>query len=711
MDLSPSQATRPVELITSDLEQLAAEPGFIYTFSLMVLEFLWMSTDQVGDVNWHERPNNREMSGLLGFLVKHPVDLSSLPSEETYHAQRHQACSLLEELHLSHAFSVVNVGTSGSSPNPDWTGEFSRAYDQWINSGDGMVESIIYSGAGAYDFQYLEMAAQRYSSDGRWLEEHLGTDYDSVIQTARRFTELAGSRVQSLKPPSSFEEFCVQILAAMSFSSSDLSPDDQNAFDALVDKFALSPGMEDQSFPSIGERNVVDYRPLIELGDGRYFLPLFSNLAEAIYESPFYWMMRDGAYRNTALRHRGDATEVITRNLLSAVFTHGRVYRDVKVKRGSKDVTDIDILALSGNKAVIVQCKSKKLTAKARAGDPESLKTDFLKAVQEPYEQGLAARDALLDEQPALVLQDGRPLRLRRPIDEGYVVCVTGDDYPALQSQARSYLEVRDGDPYPVVMTVFDLDVACFYLADQFEFLYYLRQRSTHAEYYFADSEASVLGFHLRHKLFPDEDYTATFVDPHYAQLIDAHYLGARGGGPMDNSEAELFHGWRNATFDELVRDVKSVADQRPRDLPVEDILFFLYGLAGQGADQLVDAANHCKRRTKLDGKQHDARLPLKNAKSGTTLVSFPKVHHPIQAEVFERDFAAIAKFHKYRSKADEWLALGSFEDSSVAFELFGYMNDPWKYDPAIEQVMDEALVSGKALDAKGRKPESTEGV
>ena len=54
--------------------------------------------------------------------------------------------------------------------------------------------------------------------DGSWLEGHLGTDYDSVIQIAQRFTELAGSRVRGLKPPSSFEEFCGQILAAMSFS-------------------------------------------------------------------------------------------------------------------------------------------------------------------------------------------------------------------------------------------------------------------------------------------------------------------------------------------------------------------------------------------------------------------------------------------------------------------------------------------------------------
>ena len=657
MDSEQTQTPRAQELIALDLDTLTAEPGFVYTFSLMILEFLWMTIDQVADINWYQRPNHREMSTLLGFLIKHPIDLSCFPSEEIYEVQRERACSLLEEIHVSNSFSSQS-GTSASTMDTKSPEDLGRKYDQWIRDGDGMVEPIFYSGPGAYDFQYLEMAAQRYSSDHHWLEEHLGTDYDAIIQVARQFPELAKSRVRGLKPPASFKEFCVQALAIMSFSSSDLPPGDKEAFDAMVGKFALTPGLENRSFTSIRERNVVDSRPMVKLGDGKCFLPLFSNLAEAIYESPFYWMIDDNVYKDTALKHRGDATEIITHNLLSGVFTHGATYRNVNVKRGAKDVTDIDVLAVSGNKAVIVQCKSKKLTAKARAGDPNSLETDFLKAVQEPYKQGLVARDALLSTHAKLTRLDGRPIRLRWPIHEAYVVCVTGDHYPALLAQARAYFQLRDGDPYPLMMTIFDLDVVCFCLSDQFDFLYYLRQRSTHAEYYFADSEMSVLGFHLRHKLFPDDDYTATLVDPHYAQLIDAHVLAAKGGWPKGNSEAELFHDWHNATFDELVRDVKSVADQPEPEIPVEDILFFLYDVAGKGADQLMNVVSKGKRLTKLDGKRHVARLIL-NGSAGTTFGSFPKVRHPLHAESFRQELLALAVLHKYREQGRQVAGLG----------------------------------------------------
>ena len=703
MDYSETQLARSVELITSDLDNLTAEPGFLHTFCLMVLEFLWMSPDQITDINWYERPNNREMSVLQGFLVKHPADSLNPPSEETYYGQRERACSLLQELHWSFAFSPPSSGKDNHSTDPAWPAEVSQAHDEWINNGDGLVEPILYSGEGAYDFQYLEMAAKRYSLDETWLEEHLGTSYESIIQITRRFKEMAGNRVRNLRPPSSFEDFSEQILSAMSFSATDFRPDDRYAFKTLVDKSALSPGSVNESFSPTKDRNVVDSQPVINLGNGTYFLPLYANLAQAIYESPFYWMSGNRAYKDTAFRHRGEATERITRQLLSPVFKHGRIYRNVKVKSGTNDVTDIDVLAVSGNKAVIVQCKSKKLTAKARAGNADSLKHDFLKAVQEPYEQGLKARNVLLGENPCLIRPDGEPIQLKWPITDAYVVCVTGDHYPALLVQARKYLHIKDGDPYPVMMTVFDLDLACHYLADQFEFLYYLRQRSNNAEYYFADSEPSLLGFHLQNKLFPDHDISRTWITSDYSQLIDADFLAARGGWQKSKSADRLFNSWKNPDFDDLVHDVKSVIRQPEPDIPAEDIVFFLYDIAGRRADQLINAVNECKRLTKLDGKRRDARL-LMDGSAGTTFVSFPEPQHPMQAELFRKEWLAIAMAHKYRSKADEWLLLASFENSPVSFVLFGYMNEPWEYDAEFDRAVEDTLVIGKSLGGKRKK-------
>ena len=52
-------------------------------------------------------------------------------------------------------------------------------------------------------------------------------------------------------------------------------------------------------------------------------------------------------------------------------------------------------------------------------------------------------------------------------------------------------------------MSVFDLDVVSHYLQDRFDFLYYIRQRTNHAEHFFADSELALLGFHLGAQTVP----------------------------------------------------------------------------------------------------------------------------------------------------------------------------------------------------------------
>ena len=57
---------RTVAEVMADLELLSHEPGFIYTLCFMVLESLWMTTGEVAEIDWHQRPNHQELSLLLG---------------------------------------------------------------------------------------------------------------------------------------------------------------------------------------------------------------------------------------------------------------------------------------------------------------------------------------------------------------------------------------------------------------------------------------------------------------------------------------------------------------------------------------------------------------------------------------------------------------------------------------------------------------------
>ena len=703
METLSSTLNRTEAQILSAIKDLTAESGFIYTFSLMMLKYLCMTIDEIANVNWYDRPNNREMSLILGLLVTNPLNLHSVPSEQTAADQDRRACHLLNELHQHHTFPPPSVEITSESNIQNSPNEYIRLYDSWASTGESMIEPMFYEGEGAYEFQHLDFAAARYSADSSWLLTYLGTSFESIIQTAKRLQLLARQRIGNLHESSSFEDFCEQALAAMSFDSTDFPPQDQINLNTLTDRFVSTPGPHNTEIKSINQFSAVNTRPIIDLGNGRYFLPLFPNLAQAIYEGPFYWTTSDPAYRDISLKHRGEATEEITYELLAPLFPNATIYRDVKVKIGPNDLTDIDVLAVSGNKAIIVQCKSKKLTLNARAGNLEQLASDFAKAVQEPYEQGLLARNALLEQKPSLIGRDGRTINLRHAIDDAYIVCITGDHYPALTAQANRFLNIEDDKPYPVIMTIFDLDVATFYLNDRFEFLYYLRQRSKHATYFYSTSEISILAFHLKHKLYPDQDYTAFYVDPAYSQLLDANFVIANSGRNDRKTRNELFGTWKNQEFDRIVKAVKSAAVQQPGQALFEDLLFFLFDIVGRGADDLTRPVDTCKRQTRIDGQWHDARIIFQHPTAGITFVSFPKVLHPIQRELLTQDFFAIAAAHKYLSKADQWFALASFENNPDSFELFGYMNDPWQYDPESDRAVNELVTLGKSLDPKGK--------
>ena len=683
MNNQNSGGSRNASNIIKDLEKLTQEEGFIYTFCGLVLRSLWTSPDEVADIDWREQPNLKELSFLLGLMVKHPISLNEPSSAQVSDSQFTSAVSLLEELHSALNFSGE---WSGSAVLPN--------YESWMNSGEGMTEPIFYSGDGAYGFQYLEMAGRRYAADGEWLKAHLGVELETVINITTKLQQLANDRAELIGTSSSFEEMCERCLSTFTFILEDIEGFDEDAVKCFLKAFSLTPGTINGIFSTVGDYNAVISHPVIRLEPERYFLPIFANLAESVYASPFYWMFEDSQYKETSLENRGRATEQIAEEQLMKVFGKANVFRGVQVKRNGRDVTDIDVLATAGNKALIVQAKSKKLTALSQRGDDKSLRRDFRQAVQEAYDQALLSRKTILDKSASLLDNCGQQIVLPEVIDDAYMICLTGDDYPALTIQVDNYLQKGPDDPYPVAMSIFDLDIVSFYLQDSFDFLYYMRQRSALAGKLKSDSEMSLLGFHLKEKLFPPENADVFLVEPSYAQLIDANYPVARGHWEHNEAAERLFHQWKNPTFDRIVREMKMT--EQPG---FTDALFLLYDLAGGGADNITTAMEDRRRLTQIDGKMHSVSMPALNKKNGITFMSFPR----LTSTTAER-FAGYAQARKYRALADEWLALGVIAGSPKTVDMIWYSREPWHRDPDLDKLADTFLKPGILRHAKGKK-------
>lgn len=675
------------------IEELTTEPGFIYTLAFILLRDLFLDPTTLAEIDWQDHLNVQELTFLIGLLVKRPINLE-IPSEEDSARRFEEVYRLFLELHKDHSHRFFEkLGDHIKHPTPNESIEDN--YRRMFGDGKLMTEPIFYSGSGAHDFQYLEFAAEKYREDEPWILDHVGIPVAVMADIARKVKKLHEHKLATHPgiDRGDFSQMCTVLLSVLCFEAQDLA--DATYADAFIQAFSLTPGAANVRLQVPGQYNELQARPIVELPDGRYFLPIAFNLSESIYESPFYWMNRDALYIETAKRHRGEFAERKTAALLRSVFGNHRVFAKVKIKKGKKEtVTDIDVLALAGNRAVIAQVKSKRLTELAKMGDDGKLASDFDGAIQGAYDQGLASRRALVDKENKLFI-DEHEIRLVEEVADAYILCVSLDYYPAVLHHVDAYLNRQPGDPLPVALSIFDLDVLAHYLKDPFEFLYYLHQRVRFAGYFRADSEMTLLGFHLKHKLYPQGGTDAELLDSSFGQLIDANFSVVRGTVPTSEAANKLFADWKNEDFQRLIEQTESAGKAG-----FTDALFFLYDLAGSGADELIKRIKHAKLQTLTDGQSHNAALLYTHEKRGITILS-----EPAFPDVMQRRLMSLAMIRKYKSRADSWLALGSIAESPNLVDAMAFSRDPWKEDPAMEKLVSERFSGGgRILSPSGRK-------
>ena len=396
------------------------------------------------------------------------------------------------------------------------------------------------------------------------------------------------------------------VLSIFCFNDQDFNSLQPSELQNILKAFSIRQGIPvNASLVLPGQFNIINSNPIIVLQDGRYFLPVLFNLAQSICESPFYWMTLDKTYREESLKNRGQMTVNIASDYLKGVFDKANVYEQVLVQKAKgHTLTDIDLLAVRGNKAVVLQLKSKKLTELSRIGDEEKLRYDFQSAIQDSYNQGKMSRDAILKGKGRLVDVSGIEVRLEDTIDDVYVLCVTADFYPAVTFQAESYLKKEPSDPNPLTLSLFDLEILTHYFRDPFEFLYYLKQRISLYDVFVGQSEMDFIAYHLNQKLYPCKDEESgqpidKVLIQGMGQLIDAHYPAARGYAPKTKAMEKLYTKWSNPEFQSIIADFK-----QSKHPGFTDAIFFLYDLAGKGADKFLESVKMTKEKCKKEKKE-----------------------------------------------------------------------------------------------------------
>ena len=682
--------------ILAKLEELAQQPGFLRVLADIMVSDMFYPVAEAAEVDWRSRVSNQEATLLTGYMVKKPI-LDTKITQEQIDGIATEVRKLLNSLHQIQSmkmFDALEPRDFSDLSQDEVAAKLEEAHSQ----GSSMVEPIFYGDSGAYDFQFIDGAPELYAEDKSWLDANF-----MALDTAGKYYWAAYNYI--LAKASIGEIDKDQALApidVMTFSKQQLLdaakkfyPKDKDITEASADKFlelfSTEPGdTTNQTFTAPGEYNVTNSHPLIKVAGDHYFLPVNLNLAQAIYENPFYGMITDAAYMNEVAKHRGDAVEDITYNILKGTFGD-KVYKRVKVNKGRNTLTDIDVMVIVGNKAIISQCKGKKLTELSRRGDTEVLKRDFQNAIQKSYDEAVTIRSTLLGTDPyKLVDEAGNEITLPNGLDEAYIMCVTADVYPAALHQVSQYLTRQDDDPYCLPISLFDLETTAEYLKNPFEFLFYIKQRIDTIETMKAESEMAYLGYHLRKRLIMPEGQDRVLIAQDFGQLIDVDYLHRKGRLPEPPEEHRLID---NASTPLRSRIIEEISEHPSPE--ITDILMFVYGISDDFLDEIGGYMEQIKETVRKTGKPNDVSTPIGEGWGGLTYVcapTYPELH---------KGMLSLAEINKYRFKSGQWLALGTVagEERLVSYAL--YSNKPWEPSEEMEKLVQLHEQGGRTRKKK----------
>ena len=609
---------RTEQAIFDELASLCAAPGYVHAIAYlchrdnMIRYADEMKAEDMQHLFSKSRLIRTETSTLIGLMLKQNIDYR-LPAPPVVEKFVETTEALLQEIH--HSMSA-----------PFWQeldpAKFAEKDFNPFTNGAALREPIFYGGESAYSFQYRDFAPTKYGHDDQWLTANKGFSIHDARNVVYAISQLQDEKaVTTLQAMRDAAPETWTFLPGNTFSAQEVA-NRAHMDPALVERtltaFAVPLGARNEQFTALHDFNIANACPLIRTPDGNYLLFHIYSLVEALYEAPFYWMGVDKAYVSTAMKNRGLFTEQFAVERLSHVFGAGNVLPNIDIfgSNGNK-LGEIDVLVLFGNRVLVLQAKSKRLTLEARRGNDLQIKNDFKKSIQDSSDQ--AYRCAALLEEGKCLFKDvaGKEIALPASLKRIYVLCLISDHYPALSFQARQFLTCTPTATIssPFVMDVLALDAITEMLSSPLRLLSYIDRRTAHTEKLMASHELTILSYHLKQNLWVNDEHDMVLLDDDISADLDLAMLVRREGIPGKGTPDGILTRLATTALGRMVKAIETRPDPATIDLG-----FVLLTL---GEDTVVDISagiDQIAKQAVADGKSHDFTAGVSQGGTGLTI-------------------------------------------------------------------------------------------
>ena len=667
---------RTEQEIFDELTKLCGSPGYVHAIAFFcfrdtIIRYQGeMTVEDMQNLYSPERLVRTEISTLVGLTMKARIDYA-FPTQDVIEQYIARTQELLVEMHrammqgMFGGITLKEVLDSGVDP---------------FDRGAALREPIFYSGETAYSFQYRDLSVRKYAADENWLQSNKGFSINAARDVIGALERLHTEKLTAVMN----EIICSRLenwtlLPGFSFRVDELSSSgiDRSTIEKVVDAFAIARGERNQGFRSLNDFNVANATPLLRADDDSFVHFQEYSLAEALYDSPFYWMSGDAAYRPTAMLHRGRFTEEFSRERLEHVFGKKHVYANVDIYESKdKKVGEIDALVVFGDRAIILQAKSKKLTLEARKGNNNQIREDFKRSVQDSYDQGYACATQIGNRKLRFVDGGGEELTLPKNFKTIDILCVVSDNYPALSFQARQFLTIQTSEVIqpPFVMDIFTLDVLTEMLDSPLYFLSYVNRRALYSDKVMASHELVILSQHLKRNLWVEEQYNFVLFEDDIGADLDVAMSVRRDRVPGKRTPDGILTRIANTALGRLLKQIE--AQPVP---PMIDLGFVLLTLSENAVVGISDALETTAGKARRDGKNHDISVPLVEANEGLTIHCNDD---PIS--VAGPRLEGHCTLRKYAQKANDWYGI-CVRPTDISLRFGVSLHSKWEPDAQME--------------------------
>jgi len=678
--------------IFDELAALCVQPGYVHAICWfcfrdnLIKVGKKLEAKSLKNLFGFDRLIRTEISTLIGLALKGPMDFS-LPVPNTLQEYINKTEALLHEIHQTMSAAWFAHLT------PE---KIKEGFDPFT-MGDSLREPIFYGGESAYGFQYRDFSVRKYEADDEWIKKTKGFSIHTAREVVKSICDLQMTKIPHVQsslvdlPPEKWTllpgfEFSVKELAAHAGIA-------EATVGAVVEAFAVPQDEKNAGFRSLSDFNVANAFPLLRTGTSSFLLLQQYTLLEALYEAPYYWMTDDEAYWATATENRGRFTEEFCRERLLKVFGAKHVFANVEVYESKgKRLGEIDVLVVFGDRAILLQAKSKKLTLEARKGNDLRIKDDFKKSVQDSYDQGLICAKALGNAQYKFVPKGGSPLTLTA-LEEIYIFCVVSDHYPALAFQARQFLkfEATDQIPPPFVIDIFTLDALTEMLSSPLRLLSYANRRTRYTDRLMAANELTILSYHLKQNLWLQDKYDMVALEDDISADLDAAMMVRREGLPGKATPDGILTRLSNTSLGRLIATI----EREPHPATIA-LGFMLLTLSEDSVRDISDGIDKIIGAVRRDGTHHDITVAVGQADTGLT------VHcNDYPTAIAAARLREYCRRRKYKQKAGTWFGICLSPGGSLRFGV--ELRDKWQYDKAMETATRRMATSGKLADVLGQ--------